>query len=404
MHSSNMSGDCRPRSYDIHMGIPHSFMTLKILHRRWKCSAVTSLSYSPPPRLSPTLQAHEWNWNGVPLNCSSLDRWFQRIPLFKGVPRSHPIGAVWRVALQNGSVRDCLDEVLVSLPRTGIPSRFTDGSLILLPKPGKNGKEVGHYRPLVLQCPVGKAILRWAASRVMSTVLPQLLLHPQFAYVPQRNSEMAIFRVQSFLEHRRRIAGYAIPPASWLRDGWCRPECSGCLLVSLDLSQAFDRVDRVLLMQCLSEYAISDDIIGMIWAWHLHPKYRFSIGGHQRNITTSRGVRQGCTIAPLLWILFLHRVVEDLCKIRPETNWLDLLTEYADDLLLCFGIDNAGDVERALERTRFFLEHLQRWGLVVNLNKTQFLLHLSGSVSARVLKKHNCLIQGGSLSSVCHPI
>ena len=340
------------------------------------------------------LEAHSWSWMETPLNCSMLDPFFQRIPLFKGVPREHPVGAIWRMALQNPLVRGCLDAVLEDLPHSGVPSRFTDGSLILLHKPGKSGREVSHYRPLVLQCPVGKAILKWASSQIRSVMLPKLLLHPQFAFLPNRSAEMAIFKAQSFLAHRRQVAGYVIPPSSWIKAGWTRPSCSGCLVVSLDLSQAFDRVDRSYLMHCLASHGIASDILGLIWSWHLYPEYHLQLGDSKRDIRTSRGVRQGCTIAPLLWTVFLYDVIEDLCRKYPEVDWLSLLVESADDLLLCFGMDFPLDLEKAIKNVCIFLDHLEYMGLCVNLDKTQFLLHISGTQASKILKKHTCIHKG----------
>ena len=328
-----------------------------------------------------------WQWS-TPCTCNDLDTLFQKMPLFKGVPRGHAIGAVWRIALRVTTIRDILDRQLLSMPSTGVPKRFSDGNLLLLPKPGKSGRDVTHYRPLVLQCPVGKSILRWVSNRVLQLVRPLLLQHPQFAYLPGRSAEMAILKVQNFLDERYRKGGYAIAPAEWIKSGWQAPECTGCLLVSLDLSQAFDRVNRVELIRCLQALHLPSDIIGIIWAWHLNPEYHLSIGSRQAQIPTSRGVRQGCTIAPLLWVIFLYSIVERLCLLRPDVDWLKLLTEFADDLILCFSIDSVLDLGKALETLRFFLSFLADSGLVVNMAKTQFLLRVLGKSSKKILDKH----------------
>ena len=41
-----------------------------------------------------------------------------------------------------------------------------------------------------------------------------------------------------------------------------------------------------------------------------------------------------------------------------------------------------------LEQLRFFLSYLQQMGLVVNMDKTQFLLHVSGNLASKVLAKY----------------
>ena len=99
---------------------------------------------------SPTdvLAKPSWQWLQ---QCSStvLDTYFAKIPLFKSVFSGHCIGAAWRIALQTTPIRSCLDKVLSGMPSSGVPARFCNGSLILLPKPGKSGKEVNHYTVLL---------------------------------------------------------------------------------------------------------------------------------------------------------------------------------------------------------------------------------------------------------------
>ena len=287
------------------------------------------------PDVDAVLSETTWDWDQTP-SCDDLQGVFDRIPIVKAVPPSQPLGGVWRIALASPEVRRCLSKIISELPTTGIPTQFSNGLLTLLPKPSRSGKEVNHYRPLVIQCCIGKAILRWVAQRVLLTARPYLYCHPQFAYLSGRDAEMAIWRVQSFILDRRAKAGYSITPVSWAMAGWVSADCSGALIVSLDLTNAFDRVDRTKMIDALFRVGVSPDIIGIIRAWYLHPDYILKVGELWRKVSTTRGVRQGCTLAPLLWVTYLYCIIADLCIAKPDTPWLDLLTEYADDLILCF--------------------------------------------------------------------
>ena len=198
---------------------------------------------------------------------------------------------------------------------------------------------------------------------------------------------MAIFRVSSFLLDRREKAGYSITPAPWARAGWTSHNCFGCMVVSLDLSNAFDKVNRVKLVSALEHLGIPQELTGAIRSWYLHPDYILKIGDHLRTVHTSRGVRQGCTLAPLLWVVYLYSIIQDLCRAHPSVPWLDLLTAYADDLVLCFPIDDVPDVSQACSSIATFLEFLQKFGLEVNVDKTQVLLHLVGHGSRKLLRK-----------------
>ena len=322
-----------------------------------------------------------WQWSSSSPTCADLDGVFSKMPLFKAVPFGHALGALWRVALGSDSVRSRVDEVLRELPDTGVPSQFRNGSLRLLFKPGKKGDEVSHYRPLVLQCPLGKSILRWVAMSLFTFLRPLLLQHPQFAYLPGRSAEMAVHRVSSFLCWRKSVAGYVQIPASWRMSGWQQPPCSGCMVVSLDLTQAFDLVDRQRLFGYLAALEVPIDLQNIIRAWHHCPEYSLAFGDEIHKIITGRGVRQGCTLAPLLWLIYLYSIIEELRMQFPGTNWLHLLTCYADDLILCIPIDSADGATQALETVVNFLDFIRSKGLIINLTKTQFFLKLVGKDS-----------------------
>ena len=206
---------------------------------------------------------------------------------------------------------------------------------------------------------------------------------------------MAILRVHTFLLERRAKAGYSITPVSWARAGWTHSMCSGCIIVSLDLSNAFDKVNRAKLVEALYRVGLSESLAGAIRAWYQHPDYILRIGELFRKVATTRGVRQGCTLAPLLWVIYLYCIIDDLCVAHPSVDWLSLLTAYADDLILCFPVDVEGDVPRACSAIAFFIDFLSNFGLEINIAKTQVLFRLVGKASRRVLAKHTRNIEGG---------
>ena len=339
------------------------------------------------PAQSQVTIPNQWLWQPSPPTCDDLRPVFDKIPLFKAVPNGHALGSLWRLAFGSSGVRSRVDRVLEAFPNSGVPSQFRNGSLKLMHKPGKKGDEVSHYRPLVLQCPLGKAILKWVSARIFLHVRHLLLGHPQFAYIPGRSAEMAVHRVCSFLSWRKHAAGYVQIPAAWRMRGWKPPSCSGCIIVSLDLSNAFDLVDRECLFSYLEALALPQDLIQTIRAWHCDSEYSLHIGDAVTKIITSRGVRQGCTIAPLLWLIYLYSIVEELRSAYPVIEWLSLLTCYADDLILCIPIDHDKEVAKALDLVTCFLNHIRSKGLVVNLAKTQFFLKLIGTDSARMFRK-----------------
>ena len=204
---------------------------------------------------------------------------------------------------------------------------------------------------------------------------------------------MAIHRIVTFLEHRRVLAGSPQMPPHLLRAGHRPSPCSGCLVVSIDLKQAFDRVQRHKLMDYLEGMGVSDDLLGVFRSWHLDTRYFLAHGDAIHKILSSRGVRQGCTAAPVLWLVYLYNILQGLCEIS-SIDWLDVVTAFADDLIFTFPIDDVDDVPKVLSYARQVLDYLGSHGLEVNRDKTQFLFKLYGSKTCRIWR-HFTYLDGG---------
>ena len=174
------------------------------------------------------------------------------------------------------------------------------------------------------------------------------------------------------------------------------------MILSVDLSNAFDNVDRAELFRGLAHLPIPHDPLGLLRAWHSDPTYFLEFGDERFSIPTSRGVRQGCTIAPLLWVLYVYHLVEKLRLLAPFVEWLQFLTLYADDLLLCLPINSEAEVQHMLDIVVFLLSFLEDHGLDVTYSKTQFLFKLSGTRASAVFKRHTLVQNGQRLLRLSH--
>ena len=76
-----------------------------------------------------------------------------------------------------------------------IPVLWSSAWLTLIPKKGKNGSLVSHWRPIGLQDGLGKATLKLVALEARNSVLFQLTSFPQYAYLPGRGTQDAIAQV-----------------------------------------------------------------------------------------------------------------------------------------------------------------------------------------------------------------
>ena len=359
---------------------------------------------------APSAEQHltwkSWNWiSSCPPSEDALAEYLSGLPMHKAVPSQHATGAAWRLALRLPQVRSCIHRLVVRFPHDGVHQPFRDGKLLLLPKPGKAGKLIEHYRPLVLQCPLGKMLLRYFVDRLVSEVKSRILGSPQYAYLGGRSTHMAIQRVGTFLMHRKTLAGSPQLPPHLLRAGFVAPTCTGCLVVSIDLRQAFDRVNGLKLMEYMEGMQLSDDLLGVFRSWHINTRYFLDHGAKVFELLSSRGVRQGCTAAPVLWLIYLYNILLGLRELAP-INWDDIVTAFADDLIFTFPIDDVEDISLVLSYARKLLDFLRGHGLEVNLDKTQFLFKLYGSKTCRHWQQHTYMDGGRRrlrLTSSFHP-
>ena len=90
-----------------------------------------------------------------------------------------------------------------------------------------------------------------------------------------------------------------------------KPLCGG-LMLSLDMTQAFDRLPRHALAAGLHRLAPDSALASMMLHWLTGVRYHIRHRGHQTVVQTSRSVRQGCKASPLEWTVFLCELFQHL--------------------------------------------------------------------------------------------
>lgn len=87
------------------------------------------------------------------------------------------------------------------------------------------------------------------------------------------------------------------------------------ILVSLDQEKAFDRVNRAFLMELLGRFGFGPEFCRWINTFYAGANMRIILNGWlSRPIRLMRGVRQGDSLSPLLYILCVEALA---CLIRP---------------------------------------------------------------------------------------
>lgn len=141
----------------------------------------------------------------------------------------------------------------------------------------------------------------------------------------------------------------------------------------IDLKAAFDSISRVKLWEKLEASNIDRRLLFLIQALHRNTtlKVRCSIQGHLTNpVTTQKGVKQGCILAPLLFNFYINTLVDHLSSTdvhppRIAGRHVSILL-YADDAAILSRTPIG--LRRALWKLTTYCEENQ---LTINYKKTK---------------------------------
>lgn len=142
----------------------------------------------------------------------------------------------------------------------------------------------------------------------------------------------------------------------------------------IDLSAAFDRIDRFALFYKLSRLGVSSKITSILKSYYTDTSATvWCRGGVSENFRTGMGVKQGCLLSPLLFSFFLNDL-SDCMKggITIQGTKINMLA-YADDIVI-FSTDRL-ELQAMI---RSFENYCQTWNLVVNLSKSQIVVFRNG--------------------------
>ena len=203
---------------------------------------------------------------------------------------------------------------------------------MVLRKPGKIIKEqteAGAYRPISLLCTVGKIIDSVMAARITraaeeSHLLPDM----QMGNRANRSTELAV-----------RILSDAVHTA------WSRNACAS--LLQLDLSGAFDTVHHLRLLDTMRAKGLPAWVVRWVRSY-LEDRTAVLVfdGEASARRVVPAGVPQGSPLSPILFILYISTLYNDLERLRGT-----LTIGFADDTnVLAFSRDTptcCASIERA---------------------------------------------------------
>ena len=317
---------------------------------------------------------------GIPFSEDELCRALQLVPATKAVAKPFLPGIVIKMLapVLASHVYRLLQSWWSHNPPF-FPAEWQDSWITFLAKPGKCPDRPEHLRAIALQEPIGKCVTGLLAQCALTQCFSTLAAWPQFAYLPHRSCQDAILRVS---EHCRAVRHLIKSQRLTVFDraAGVRPlaTCGGIQLF-LDLSKAFDCVNRSVLFEHLSKCGISVQLIALIQALHADTKYNFFHAGVFHSVPVTKGVRQGCKIAPLLWACFMHCFLTKAAS-KVGVAWVKHhLTLFADDMHIGVMFTTADALHDHLIKIGHILDTLRDLGLTINMDKSTMLFAIAGT-------------------------
>ena len=171
--------------------------------------------------------------------------------------------------------------------------KITSSSISWLPKPPKKPDKPASLRPIGVIAPEGKVLAGYLRNQLKPALKTAMSEVSQFGFVPGRGTEEAICKALTHVDearvrarHNQRHRGLKL---------------QGSLTFSVDMSKAFDMVDRRRLRESLELAEADPFLIDLVGKLHVEALYDMTASDQAFSIATKRGIKQGCKLAPSLF-------------------------------------------------------------------------------------------------------
>lgn len=156
-------------------------------------------------------------------------------------------------------------------------------------------------------------------------------------------------------------------------------------LCFVDLKKAYDSVWREGLFRKMELEGIPLKLVKLVRVWYHDVKFKVKVNGTESSWFQTRvGVRQGDTLSPLLFNIFINGIVEQVREDGDGVRVGELRTPvllFADDMVLM--AEGEEELERLVRKVK---EYCDEWRLQVNVSKTKVMVvSRNGGKVARVM-------------------
>eukprot|EP00439_Symbiodinium_sp_Y106_P039661 s233_g4.t2 len=269
-----------------------------------------------------------------------------------------------------------------------VPMPWSQVQLAWLAKANKCPSCPRNLRTIGLMTPDTKAFLILLKRQAEPFVQDSLSGIPQYAYRAGASTADAILRGSSHCRRIRQVLKNATLDHTARVLQQAESQLVGGLMCGLDLTQAFDRLEYSEMHQALAATGMPAALATAIVTVHMQTVLHIRHGKSTGEVTMSRGLRQGCPIAPLVytaWVIRFCRLVDAHFQFRWASRHMSI---YADDKHCFWEITDPNSLRKAIAALRILLDVLRSSGMEVSINKCVAVLALRGVTAQQALKRH----------------
>ena len=262
-----------------------------------------------------------------------------------------------------------------------------------------------NLRPISLTEGGGRIVVKALTMRLRPFFAEATRLWPQYAYTPGRSIEQAIARaLHHCAQVRHTLASHRLTLKERRATGNKPTSCQGGATLSIDTSKAFDTVDRRVLEQELKAARVPEPELEIILSLHRNIGYWPASSDPSTRVSSERGVRQGCPLAPSLWTLITVALLRALAG-ATSVRWVqEDTTTFADDLLMQWVFTCTQDLRHMLGTIDACFRILARLGLQVQHKKLRDDRHANGGTRPRPRRAGFCLVPSRTAKHCDNPL
>lgn len=240
-----------------------------------------------------------------------------------------------------------------SIAQGSLPPTLSQGLISLIPKPKKDVSSLENWRPICLLNIDYKILASILASRIKKS-LPHIISETQSGFLSKRHIANNVRLVLDILDYQELIS-------------------HNSFILFLDFYKAFDTLEHSFIYQSLNKFGFGHFFTCAIQTLYTNANSSILLKyGTSPRFNVSRGIRQGCPVAPYLFLLSAQ--ILSLLIMASDVQGIEIagrqivISQVADDTTLF--LKNSKQIPKAINLIKLFSEES---GLSLNINKCELL-------------------------------